>query len=67
MQFFLSNFLGVSPPEAPQNDDPKNQFFERLKLRCHFFLYQQILNRQIFCHCLEMSPLRGPIKLDPQK
>ena len=37
-QFFLPKFFGATPPGTPQNGAPKNQFFERLKLGCQFFL-----------------------------
>ena len=36
--FFSRNFLGQLHRELPQNGAPKNQFFERLKLQCYFFL-----------------------------
>ena len=35
-QFFLPKLFGASPSGTPRKWDPKNQFFERLKLRHQF-------------------------------
>ena len=41
-------FGATTLPETPHMA-AQTSIFERLKLRCLFFLYPQILNRQIFC------------------
>ena len=53
---------------APLGDPPQNQFFERLNLRCQYFLISavDILETNTLTY-IGGAALRGPPKTDPRK
>ena len=67
MQFFLPKLFGGTPPGTPQNGALKKYNFLRAQARALvFFLYQQILNRQIFWRNLGVPSPREPPTWTPQ-